>query len=162
MRHTPDRPPATLPTTLQPPPPPTRPQGATKFASALGAAAAGAAGDAALPLPDARYLGAVTGHRAGSTKSLTRAAADPELVAAFAAALAEWCAAVEGALCENEASGKDAEDAGVGWGRGRRAGRGHGRVGGRGGGAVLPPHQTTKPPPRLQAPKRSSTSGACA
>ena len=72
--------------------------------------------DVALPLPEQQYLAAVVGHRAGSTKSLTKAAANPELVAAFSAALAGWCDSVEAALREAALEGKDAEDAGGCWG----------------------------------------------
>lgn len=87
-------------------------QGATKFASALAEAAAGMGAGVALPLPEQQYLAAVLGHHAGSTKSLTKAAANPELVAAFAAALAGWCDSVDAALRGGALEGKDAEDAG--------------------------------------------------
>ena len=95
-------------------------QGATKFASALGEAAAGAGSSgAALALPEPQYLEAVSSHRGGGHKSLTRAAADPQLVAAFAAALGGWCGSVEQALRGAElAAGKDADDAGGCWGLG--------------------------------------------
>lgn len=89
------------------------PQGATKFASSLAEAAAGAGGGAELALPEPKLLAAVVGHR--GPKSLTRAAADPSLVAAFSAALEGWCSTVEGALAEGELEGKDAEDAGGCW-----------------------------------------------
>ena len=92
---------------------PAGPQGATKFAAALGEAAAGADGGVALPLPEQQFLSAVVGHRPGSIKSLTKAAANPLLVAAFAAALSSWSDSVEAALREGVLEGKDAEDAGV-------------------------------------------------
>lgn len=85
-------------------------QGATKFATSLAEAAAGTGGGAELALPEPKLLSAVVGHR--GLKSLTRAAADPTLVAAFSAALEGWCAAVDGALAEGALEGKDAEDAG--------------------------------------------------
>lgn len=78
----------------------------------LSDASASVGDEAALPLPEPQYLAAVTGHRAGSTKSLSRAAADPELVPHFAAALTQWCATVEQALDTGEQGSKDAEDAG--------------------------------------------------
>lgn len=92
-------------------------QGATKFVSTLAEATASGAhvsGDAALGLPDPQLLATVLGHR-GSSKSLTRAAANADLVARFSAVLAGWCGAVETALTEGEAAmgGKDAEDAGA-------------------------------------------------
>ncbi len=67
----------------------------------------------ALPLPEQQFLAAVVGHRAGSAKSLTKAAANPELVAAFAASLTGWCDSVEAALRAGTLEGKDAEDAGA-------------------------------------------------
>ena len=67
----------------------------------------------ALPLPEQQFLAAVVGHRAGSAKSLTKAAANPELVAAFEAALAGWCDRVDAALRDSTLEGKDAEDAGA-------------------------------------------------
>lgn len=88
-------------------------QGATKFAAALGEAAAGAGGGVELPLPEQQFLAAVVGHRAGSAKSLTKAAANPELVAAFEAALTGWCDSVEAALRSSTLEGKDGEDAGA-------------------------------------------------
>lgn len=94
-----------------PAPPPNQPQGAIKFASALAEAAAGtAAGAVTLQLPEQRLLSSVVAHR--GPKSLTRAAADLDLVAAFSAALAGWCSALEGLLADSELAGKDAEDAG--------------------------------------------------
>ncbi|PSC73956.1 flagellar outer dynein arm heavy chain gamma [Micractinium conductrix] len=89
-------------------------QGANKFVLALAeAAASGDAGGGAaeLELPPAELLAGVVGHR-GTAKSLTRAAADPELVARFTAVLSGWCGTVEAALAEGAAAGKDAEDAG--------------------------------------------------
>lgn len=90
-------------------------QGANKFVLALAeAAASGDAGGGAaeLELPPAELLAGVVGHR-GTAKSLTRAAADPELVARFTAVLSGWCGTVEAALAEGAAAGKDAEDAGA-------------------------------------------------
>lgn len=63
-----------------------------------------------LQLPEQRLLSSVVAHR--GPKSLTRAAADLDLVAAFSAALAGWCSALEGLLADSELGGKDAEDAG--------------------------------------------------
>ena len=51
-----------------------------------------------LPLPEQRFLAAVVGHR--GPKSLTRAVADQELVAALSTTLEGWCSAVEAALAE--------------------------------------------------------------
>jgi hypothetical protein len=97
------------------------PQSASKFATLLEEAAAGAGVTVALPLPEPRHLAAALG-RGGSAKSLTRAAANPELVAHFAAALGGWCDALEGALNDGAAAaaGKGGEDAGellCCWGR---------------------------------------------
>ncbi|KAL4452763.1 hypothetical protein ABPG75_008425, partial [Micractinium tetrahymenae] len=91
-------------------------QGATKFVSVLAEATASGgstAAEDALPLPPPELLSSVVGHR-GTAKSLTRAAADAELVARFSAVLAGWCGTIEAVLAEGEAAmaGKDAEDAG--------------------------------------------------
>lgn len=92
-------------------------QGAAKFVSVLAeatAAGGGTAAEDALPLPPAEMLSSVVGHR-GTAKSLTRAAADTELVARFSALLAGWCDTLEAALAAGGAAmaGKDAEDAGA-------------------------------------------------
>lgn len=89
-------------------------QGATKLVSVLAEATASSGAEDALPLPPAELLASVMGP-SGTAKSLSQAAADPELVARFSALLASWCATLEAVLAAGEAAmaGKDAEDAGA-------------------------------------------------
>jgi hypothetical protein len=85
-------------------------QGAAKLATTLSEAAAAAESQLALPLPDARLLAAAMGGGRGGTKSLTKAAANEELVAEFAAVLAGWCVSLEGALKEGREGGEAGGD----------------------------------------------------
>ncbi|KAI3432720.1 hypothetical protein D9Q98_004263 [Chlorella vulgaris] len=85
-------------------------QGAAKLATTLSEAAAAADSQLALPLPEARLLAAAMGGSRGGTKSLTKAAANEELVAEFAAVLAGWCVSLEGALKEGREGGEGVGD----------------------------------------------------
>lgn len=85
-------------------------QGAAKFAAVLSDASSGSGSSITLRQPDAKYLSAVDARL--DVKAFSKAAADKELAAHFAAVLSEWCDVVQDVLQARRLAEKDCDDAG--------------------------------------------------